>query len=112
MIDIDKIDKSLEEAANAYLDKAFGKCKHSPWYKTLFIAGAKWQADHTPLPEDTVLFNKGVEEGKRLMMEEAIEYEVGMHGEPITINLDKYVQRARGIFPGDKIRVIVLPKED
>lgn len=35
-----------------------------------FIAGAKWQEDHTPLPEDTVLFNKGVEEGKRLMMDE------------------------------------------
>lgn len=31
---------------------------------------AKWGAEHTPLPEDTVLFNKGVAEGKRLMMEE------------------------------------------
>ena len=35
-----------------------------------FIAGAKWQADHTPLPEDTVLFNKGVAEGRRLESEE------------------------------------------
>lgn len=33
---------------------------------------ARWGADHTPLPEDTVLFNKGVEEGKRLIMEEAV----------------------------------------
>ena len=31
---------------------------------------AKWGAEHTPLPEDTVIFQKGVEEGKRLMMEE------------------------------------------
>ncbi len=36
-------------------------------------AGAKWQADHAPLPEDTVLFQKGVEEGKRLMMEGAVK---------------------------------------
>ena len=34
---------------------------------------AQWGADHTPLPEDTVIYNKGVEEGKRLMMEEAVE---------------------------------------
>ena len=35
-----------------------------------FIAGAKWQAKQLlkgfPLPEDTVLFQKGVEEGRRL----------------------------------------------
>ena len=33
---------------------------------------AQWGANHTPLPEDTVLFNQGVAEGKRLMMEEAV----------------------------------------
>lgn len=27
-----------------------------------------------PLPEDTVLFNKGVAEGKRLMMEDAVKW--------------------------------------
>lgn len=31
---------------------------------------AQWSWEHSPLPEDTVLFNKGVEEGKRLIMEE------------------------------------------
>ena len=35
-----------------------------------FIAGAAWQAKQllkiSPLPEDTVLFQKGVEEGRRL----------------------------------------------
>lgn len=35
-----------------------------------FKAGAKWQANHTPLPEDTVLFNKGVAEGRRLERDE------------------------------------------
>ena len=34
---------------------------------------AEWGADHTTLPEDAVLFIKGVEEGKRLMMEEMSE---------------------------------------
>lgn len=42
-----------------------------------FIAGAKWQAEQflksSPLPEDTTIFLKGVAEGKRLMMEEAVE---------------------------------------
>lgn len=42
------------------------------------------------------------------MMKEAEEYEVGMHGEPIKITFDKYVQRARGIFPGDKVRIIIV----
>ena len=78
-----------------------------------FIAGAKWQAEHAPLPEDTILFNKGVEEGKRLMMEEAVEYEVwdfssSLEACPhVNIPLDNKQYRN-----GDKVRVIVLPKED
>lgn len=39
-----------------------------------FIAGAEWQANQllkgSPLPEDTVLFQKGVEEGRRLEKDE------------------------------------------
>lgn len=62
--------KDLEEAANNYLDGVYGKMPHSDLHIAIFIAGAKWQADHNPLPEDTVLFNKGVAEGKRLMMDE------------------------------------------
>ena len=61
-------------------------------YRDGIIAGAKWDREQ--------------------MMKDAVEYEVGMHGEPITVNLDKYVQRARGIFPGDKVRVIVIPNTD
>lgn len=48
---------------------------------------------------------------RMMMMMEAVEYEVGLHGEPIEITLDKYVQRAKGIFPGDKIKIILV-KED
>ena len=31
-----------------------------------FIAGAEWQKEQMPMPEDTALFQKGVEEGRRL----------------------------------------------
>lgn len=64
--------------------------KISDFYDALaefFIAGAKWQAEQllksSPLPEDTILFNKGVAEGRRLMMEElsdhiAAAYQLGL----------------------------------
>ena len=73
---------------------------------------AQWGAEHTPLPEDTVLFNKGVEEGKRLMMEEAVE------GEVMTNGFYPYEPRIVAPYPncpydfGDKVRVIVCKKED
>lgn len=63
----------LEEAAGEYAREYNGGDDWEDDIKFTFIAGAKWQADHTPLPEDTVLFYKGVEEGKRLMMEEMSE---------------------------------------
>lgn len=66
----EKPSEDLEEAAQEYAipfnDTTYG-CEYS--YKG-FIAGAKWQAKQllksSPLPEDTVLFKKGVEEGRRL----------------------------------------------
>ena len=66
----EKPSEDLEEAAQEYAipfnDTTYG-CEYS--YKG-FIAGAKWQAKQllkgSPLPEDTVLFQKGVEEGRRL----------------------------------------------
>ena len=107
--------KHLEEAAVNWI------CSHKNgevlYVKDAFIAGAKWQAEQllksSPLSEDTVLFNKGVEEGKRLMMEDAVEYEVwdfssSLEACPhVNIPLDNKQYRN-----GDKVRVIVLPKED
>ena len=102
--------KDLEEAANNYLDGVYGKMPHSDLHIAIFIAGAKWQADHTPLPEDTVLFNKGVEEGKRLMMEEAVE---GFIFQSEDYYPKELVARYNGeLKHGDKVRVIVLKKED
>lgn len=74
-------------------------------YRDGIIAGAKWQADHTPLPEDTVLFNKGVEEGKRLMMEEAVECELYYDGDFLAIDLN---MAELGYSERDKVRIIVL----
>lgn len=64
-----------------------------------------------PMPEDTVLFQKGVEEGKRLMMEGAVEGEVvkdisnKLAVTAKNINLD-------GFRFGDKVHIIILPKEE
>ena len=82
-----------------------------------FVDGAKWQADHAPLPEDTALFNKGVEEGKRLMMEEAVVF-VAEPETPIGnilmpfIRIDHSVLFRYGIKVGDKVRVIIIKKEE
>lgn len=101
------IPKDLEEAASEYKERVIEetKCHHNALtyaegyedalllIPDAFIAGAKWDRSQ--------------------MMEEAVtEVEVGMRGDHIEIILDKYVQRAMGIFPGDKVRIIVLPKED
>ena len=56
----------LEEAADKFEQEYFTDTTIGE----AFIAGAKWQANQllkgSPLPEDTVLFQKGVEEGRRL----------------------------------------------
>ena len=60
----EKPSEALEEAAMNIYKTPFGTRAED------FIAGAAWQAKQllksSPLPEDTVLFQKGVEEGRRL----------------------------------------------
>ena len=75
-----------------------------------FKAGANWQKEKDEA-EITFAYADGCTYTMDRLRREAVEYEVGMHGEPIEITFDKYVQRARGIFPGDKVRVIIV-KED
>lgn len=69
---------------------------------------AKWGAEHTPLPEDTVLFNKGVAEGKRLMMEEAVECDLACLKDRLLAVLptEEFLWTV-----GDKIKIIIV-KED
>ena len=127
--------KHLEEAAVNWI------CNHKNgeilYVKDAFIAGAKWQAEQllksSPLPEDTVLFNKGVEEGRRLAEEEQADLftivaldsaqrakeqmmKKAVDGEIAKDNRGNNVLRVglfnNGFEIGDKVRVIVLPKED
>lgn len=77
------------------------------WYQKYLALKAKMdEMMNAPLPEDTVLFNKGVAEGKRLMMEEAVE------GEITTDNRGNNVLRAgvlnNGFEVGDKVKIIVI----
>lgn len=60
------------------------------------------------LPEDTLIFRKGVEEGKRLMMEEAVEGEYGYFS-----NASKTILPGGklNLKEGDKVRIIIV-KED
>lgn len=80
-----------------------------------FIAGAEWQKKQIPMPEDTVIFNKGVEEGKRLMMEGAVEGEVYKFGEIAyvkehnNVELTKYLSQFNN---GDKVKIIVVHETD
>ena len=99
----------LEEAANDYTKDYYDDCsaaKRAAYHG--FIAGYKFHAEHAPLPEDTVTYNKGVAEGKRLMMEEAVEGEIQMRYSGClcaktirAINEDKFKF-------GDKVRVVVI----
>lgn len=81
-------DKSLEEKTCKGFEEEFRRFikkekekepdKSLPYYGDYGIYRvarhfAQWGADHAPLPEDTVIFNKGIAEGKRLMLEEAAE---------------------------------------
>lgn len=78
--------KSLEEAAEEYSKRVSDG--HN--YRDLtcgFIAGAEWQASQMPMPEDTVLFNKGVAEGRRLEREDILERAITWLKE----NADKYI---------------------
>ena len=111
---------SLEEAANdswalyEYRDTPQGL--YSSCYRDGFIVGAKWQANQllkgSPLPEDTVLFQKGVEEGKRLMMEEAVEGEIGYWNQRgLSIRLDKSLERL-GYDMDTKVKLIIVKQND
>ena len=121
----------LEEEIQSFWNRASG---FQPKFVTLEVKEngfatiarhfAQWGADHTSLPEDTVLFNKGVEEGKRLMMEDAVEIGTTdiyweIDGDRAFPAFDPPVEDllmpgiiSQKFNDGDKVRIIILPKED
>ena len=111
---------SLEEAANdswvLYEYRETPQGLYSSCYLDGFIAGAKWQANQllkgSPLPEDTVLFQKGVEEGKRLMMEDAVEGEIGYWNQRgLSIRFDKSLEKL-GYDMDTKVKIIIIKDND
>ena len=85
MLDSKEPDKGLDEyASRAGFDYVDGIVQEEPghrWndhdvefaYRDGIIAGAEWQASQMPMPEDTVLFQKGVAEGRRLEREDMLK---------------------------------------
>lgn len=120
-----KVDESLAETDNALNDAAVRwNAKNGLQVSELinrdirdaFIAGAEWQARQllkgSPLPEDTVLFHKGVEEGKRLMMEDAVEGEIGYWNQRgLSIRLDQSLERL-GYDTDTNVRIIIIKDND
>ena len=106
-----EIPNDLEKAA-----KRYGNNKH-PMTPTGaresqedFIAGAKWYAEHAPLIDESDILRMGIKEGKRLMMKGAVEGTV--HNFSSYMPHPTVLVDAKGFNQGDKVRVIVLPKED
>ena len=73
------VSEDLEKAADSQIRKMVDAAGHPGWdwttrdIKDAFIAGAEWQKSQMPMPEDTVIFMKGVAEGRRLEREEREE---------------------------------------
>lgn len=65
--------EDLEEAARRYSDGPECSWVGKSALEYAFIAGAEWQKSQMPMPEDTVIFMKGVAEGRRLEREEREE---------------------------------------
>lgn len=109
----DKSDKSLEEAAEEYIKK--GKYLPEAWVvRPAFIAGWKCRDDQMPMPEDTVLFQKGVAEGRRLEREDMLKD--AMEGQIYGSDGDHWIEseiyeNLKG-KEGDKVRIIVLKEEE
>lgn len=107
-------DKSLEEAAEEYIEK--GRYLPEAFFvRPAFIAGAEWQASQMPMPEDTVLFNKGVAEGRRLEREDIMKDVVeGLICATITGTnaISFFSPLPKELTAGDKVRIVVCKKED
>ena len=129
-------DKSLEEAArhseiltypmpdDGDIEKVMKVQEARIFHEIGFKAGAEWQASQMPMPEDTVLFNKGVAEGRRLeredMMHDALEGEVIKTDKHTSVRYKSFYGTDRYFYgiadkqfkPGDKVRIVVLKEEE
>lgn len=119
----DNLDKAAEKFAKEncenYVDEEDGVTYIEEALRNTFKAGAEWQAERllkgSPMPEDTVIFEKGIEEGKRLMMKDAVEGKVYKFGEVAYVKecnnteLTKYLSQFNN---GDRVKIIVIHETD
>ena len=113
-----KLPEVLEEAAEEYATKWHKRPDGSEWKSIFpkaairdFKAGAEWGMNQCPLPEDTTIFMKGVAEGKRLMMDEAVAVEVV--GEKRDLRLIDSTQRCLfNAERGDWLKIIIVKENE
>lgn len=120
-------DKSLEEEiSRTYHDGSVTDTEDIDHiaYENIAHHFAEWQASQMPMPEDTVLFNKGVAEGRRLeredMMHDAVEGEVIKTDKHTSVRYKSFYGTDRYFYgiadkqfkPGDKVRIVVLKEEE
>lgn len=67
---INDLEEAAEDSWMLYEYRETPQGLYSSCYRDGFIAGAKWMESQMPMPEDTVIFMKGVEEGRRLERED------------------------------------------
>ena len=87
----------LEDAANNYLDGVYGKMPHSDLHIAIFIAGAEW--DRSQIMREAV-------EGEICIPNVWVEHK---EGKELVVRAE--ISKELGFKFGDKVRVIVLPKE-
>lgn len=109
------VSDDLEEAAEKYAEDEM----MAGLAERAFKAGAEWMKKQIPMPEDTVIFQKGVEEGKRLMMEDAVEGTVIELGETykdlsLSVNAKELNQvlQPLGVGDGNKVKIIIVKEEE
>ena len=114
---INLIDSLQQEQPEVDLEEAAEKFAHlydngtcDGIAQDCFKAGAEWMANQMPLPEDTVIFQKGVEEGKRLMMEDALDGVAHPDDCEIWVNIVGYGYD--DIKDGDKVRIAIAKEEE
>lgn len=111
--------KSLDEAAEGYTQKMLESWRFDSTGcrppRESFKAGAEWQASQMPMPEDTVLFQEGVAEGRRLEREGMLKDAVGgMVCATITnqVAISFFSPLPKELKAGDKVRIVVLKEEE
>ena len=72
----EKPSEDLEEAAKEFA-RLYDQGTCDGIAQDCFIAGAKWMEDQIPMPEDTVIFQRGVAEGRRLEREDTPRWRKG-----------------------------------